>query len=264
MLNPELNLFEKIKIAHKANFHGIEPWMNEFEKISKKDLVKCCEDYGIEIKTSIAIKGYFENDGELMDVADDHEIIFEECKRRMELSVEIGAKWIIVCPAFSNRNHETTWEQSIDYYKKLYDLGKKIGCEPTLEFIGATKQIYNFKLCKKFLDHISHETTMVIDAYHLWRGGGGMDDFCDFAPERISCLHISDADKLISCELHRDRDRVMPLDGKIDLKVFAETAKKIGYKSFVNAGVYNPKLWEMDQLDMAKLCMERMVMIFEE
>ena len=263
MLNPDLDLFEKIKIASVSGFQGIEPWINEFEFVCKKDLVKCLNDYGVEVPTSIAIKGYFENDGDLMGVEDNHLVIFNECLRRIELSVEIGAKFIVAIPALSNRNHFTTYQQSISYYEKLLELGERIGCNPTLEFIGTTKQIYNFELCEKFLDNFVSKPTMVIDAYHIWRGNGHMDDFLNFDARRVSCFHISDADKMIDREIHRDRDRVMPLDGKIDLHKFAENVKKIGYTGFISAGVYNPNLWNMDQYEMARKCRESLKNLFE-
>ena len=245
MMSPSLRIFDKIKIASKNNFLGIEPWINELEHENCKDVLSCCKDYGIEICTVEQICGWFENDGELMGVTDDHYHILEECKRRMSICASLECKWIIATPAFSHRNHFSSWEQGVVYFNELWNIGKEIGCLPTIEFMGQTKQINNFSKCEKFLKDVD-KGTMIIDAYHLWKSGGQMDEFINFDKEKISAFHISDADKNISRENHMDRNRVMPTDGQIDLYKFAEAVKSTGFNGFVNAGVYNKKLWDQD------------------
>lgn len=262
MLPPSQNIFEKIKTASNAGFHGIEPWLTEIENQNPKDIINCCRDYGIIIPTIEQIRGWFENDGELMGVNDDHLQIMNECKRRMELAAAIEAEWIIATPAFSHRKHYGSWEQGVDYFRELIEIGKKIGCKPTIEFMGQTAQINNFNLCEKFIEDVGAGATMVIDAYHLWRGGGTVYDFERFTPEKISVLHISDADKTIQRIHHMDRNRVMPLDGQIDLIGFAKTAEKINYYGFVNIGVYNKLLWEMQPQTVAEDSIKRLNTLF--
>lgn len=245
MMSPSYNIFDKIKIASKNKFLGIEPWINELEYENLKDVLNCCKDHGIEICTVEQIRGWFENDGELMGVADNHHEILEECKRRMNICASLECKWIIATPAFSHRNHFSSWEQGVVYFNELWNIGKEIGCLPTIEFMGQTKQINNFSKCEKFLKDVD-KGTMIIDAYHLWKSGGQMDEFINFDKEKISAFHISDADKNISRENHMDRNRVMPTDGQIDLYKFAEAVKATGFSGFVNAGVYNKNLWDRD------------------
>lgn len=264
MFSPELNLIEKIKVASVVGFHGIEPWVEELQKFPAKDVVKCCGDCGIEITAIQQLKGWFETDGGLMNVSNDHINIFDECKRRMELAISVGSKWIVSAPSLSNRGFFNDWSQGVFYFKKLLEIGKSIGCLPSLEFLGQTKQIYNFSLCEKFIDDVKDDSaTMIVDSYHLWRGGGEMNDFENYPKEKISMFHISDADKRIERDIHMDRNRVLPLDGKLNLNLFAESIKKIGFDGFVNAGVYNKSLWDIDPIQMAYDCLNRMKIIFQ-
>lgn len=264
MFSPDLCLVEKIKILGLVGLNGVEPWIDEIENGNIGDICKCSSDYGVEIVAMQQLKGWFENDGGIMGVGDDHRAIMNECKRRMELSASVGCRWIVAAPALSNRNHFGSWEQGIDHYRILLEIGRDIGCLPSVEFLGQTKQIYNFSLCKKFIDDIDDESaTMIVDSYHLWRGGGAMNDFENYPKEKISMFHLSDADKAIEREDHMDRNRVMPLDGKLDLGLFAEAVKKIGFDGFVNAGVYNKLLWEIDPIKMATDCLTRMKTIFQ-
>ena len=262
MFSPELDIFDKIKIASNNNFIGIEPWIDELEHKNIKDIKKCCEDFNVQIPSVQNINGWFENDGDLMGVSDNHEDIILECKKRMELCVSINSKWIVAAPAFSHRNHFGSWEQGVNYFNELLKIGKEMGCLPSIEFIGQTKQINNFEKCKKFIEDVNSEGTMIIDSYHLWKSGGSMEDFLNYDKNKISVLHISDADKNIDRKSHMDRNRVMPLDGQIDLRKFASVAKSIGFDGFVNAGVYNKKLWELDANEVCKDLHDRLTLIF--
>ena len=60
-----------------------------------------------------------------------------------------------------------------------------------------------------------------------------------------------------------DRDRVMPLDGQIDLKLFSETVKSMQYDGYINLGVYNKKLWDENPLEVARLGITRLRILFE-
>jgi len=122
--------------------------------------------------------------------------------------------------------------------------------------------INNYFTCKKFIDEFGDDAKMVIDSYHLWRGGGSVDDFLKIDKSQVSVFHISDADKSIDREKHMDRNRVMPMDGKIDLKKFADNVKKIGFDGFVNIGVYNQKLWSINPLELCVDSIRRLRELF--
>lgn len=262
MFSSDMNLLEKIRVAGESGFDGIEPWVNEFELLSIKDVVKCCNDYNILIPTMIKIAGWFEDDGGLMNVGDNHDEIIEECKRRMDLSVSVGCGWIVAVPCFSHRGKVGEWNKGVDYFCELMDIGKVIGCDPTIEFIGQTDLINNFSICKKFIDEVGNGCRMVIDSYHLWRGGGSVDDFVGIDASQVSVFHISDADRMILREDHRDSDRVMPLDGKIELEKFAMNVKNVDSNCFVNIGVYNKKLWLMNSFEMCRDSLKRLRKLF--
>ncbi len=262
MISPELNIFQKIKIVAKHGFQAIEPWISEIENENPKDIVKVCNDYNVSIPTVEQIRGWFENDGGLMGVSDNHIEIMDECKRRMHLCASINAKWIIATPSFSHRNYFASWQQGIDYFNELIDIGRNVGCLPSIEFMGQTAQINTFEKCRDFLKNVSSQGTMIIDAYHLWKSGGLLDAFKNYDTEKISVFHISDANKNISREKHMDRNRVLPLDGQIDLYKFADTVKNLNYFGFINAGVYNKKLWESDIDIMLRNLYERFQLLF--
>jgi sugar phosphate isomerase/epimerase len=221
----------KIRAVAAAGFQAIELWTDEVEAFVHagnplSEIRRLLADHGLSCFSAIKIEGWFENDGSLMGVTDDHAAILGACRRRLELSAELGASYLIACP---------------------------IGVLPTLEFLGQSAQINTFDTCTDFLRRVGDaDARMVVDAYHLWRGTGKIDDFARARPDQISLLHINDADPAIDRRAHRDRDRLMPGDGIIGARRFFSIARAIGFSGVVSLGVYNRKLWERDPFEVCR------------
>lgn len=250
----------KIEIAAKAGYDAIEPWIKEIDEFitrggTLKEIKDCLDTNNIVISSVEQLVGWWELDGDLMSVADDHNAILEECKRRLAICDELDGRYLIMTPTFSHREHYATIEQGVKYYQELLSLGYKT--IPTIEFMGQTGQIDTIEKCIDFINKVGN-AKMVVDAYHLWRGGGKIEDFRKATKDQISVLHISDCNPLISRKHHWDRNRVMPGDGGIDLKLFIQIAKELDYDGFLNIGVYNQSLWSRNPHEVAKEGLDKM------
>lgn len=244
-INP-LSIKQKISIASKNKWDGLELWVDDITNCEYKlsEINHMMKDAGLDCPTLIKINGWFENDGELMGVKNNHVSIMDECRRRLEIAKELGCKYLIACPSFSHRGFFASENQGVDYFLELLEIGREIGVLPTIEFMGQTGQINTVESCSRFLDKVNQpDAKMVVDSYHLWRGAGTVENFNSVPLERISVLHISDADPNISRCDHMDRNRLIPTHGCIDLKRFAEICKNKKYNGHICVGVYNPKYW---------------------
>lgn len=249
----------KIRAVAAAGFQAIELWTDEVEAFVHagnplSEIRRLLADHGLSCFSAIKIEGWFENDGSLMGVTDDHAAILGACRRRLELSAELGASYLIAYPSYSHRGFPTPpIEQGVDYFRELLAIGRSMGVLPTLEFLGQSAQINTFDTCTDFLRRVGDaDARMVVDAYHLWRGTGKIDDFARARPDQISLLHINDADPAIDRRAHRDRDRLMPGDGIIGARRFFSIARAIGFSGVVSLGVYNRKLWERDPFEVCR------------
>jgi sugar phosphate isomerase/epimerase len=237
---------EKIAIASKTGWDGIELCIDDIDncKYKPSKINHMMKDYGLYCPTLEQINGWFENDGGLMGVDDNHSSILNECLRRMEIAKELGCKYIVACPSFSHRGFIASEEQGVNHFRKLLEIGRKIGVLPSIEFMGQTNQINTIESCSNFLNKVNEpDATMVVDAYHLWKGSGTIEGFNSISPERVSVLHISDANPDIPRCSHWDRHRVIPTHGCIDLKRFVDICKSKKYDGDICVGVYNPKYW---------------------
>jgi 2-keto-myo-inositol isomerase len=79
-----------------------------------------------------------------------------------------------------------------------------------------------------------------------------MDSFKDIPLDKIALLHISDATNDFQRNKYKDRNRVMPGDGIIDLKKFCNIAKEKNFQGDISLGVYNYNNWDKDPFLLAK------------
>lgn len=249
----------KIKHAAMAGFTAIELWIDEIDAFCTggnrlSDVRRMLEDHGLRCLSTIKIDGWSENDGSIMNVADDHDAIMAECERRMVIARELGSPYIIACPSYSHRGYPTpAITQVVAHWRELLELGERIGVVPTVEFLGQSHQINTIEKCIDLIERTCHpQAKMVVDSYHLWRGGGKSTDLAKAHPGIISMLHINDMNPAIDRIIHRDRDRLMPGDGGLDLDSFIRIADEIGYNGVVSLGVYNRALWERDSLEVCR------------
>src|SRR5579885_2382910 len=120
-------LLHKIEVAAKAGYDAIEPWIKEIdEHVARggtlKDIKDCLDANKITISSVEQLVGWWELDGELMNVSDSHAEILEECKRRLAICDELDGRYLIMTPTFSHRDHYATMEQGVAYYKELLSL----------------------------------------------------------------------------------------------------------------------------------------------
>lgn len=249
----------KIRHAAMAGFEAMELWIDEVDEYLAQghrmaDVQRLLADNNIVCRSTIKIDGWFETDGSIMNVSDTHAAIMGECERRMVMARELGSPYIIACPAYSHRGYATPpLEVGVAHFRELLELGESIGVIPTIEFLGQSHAINSIERCIDFLTQVSHPNAkMVVDSYHLWRGGGSSEDLAKADVGMISMLHINDMDPTIERAIHRDRNRLMPGDGGLDLRRFIQIADAMGYDGVISLGVYNRALWERDSLEVCK------------
>lgn len=255
------SFIDKVEIAKQAGFNCIE---SDIVDICKNDfgaVRDCLEANKVEIISCFKLEGWFEVDGELMNCADNFEEILMESERRLKLAKALGAKYFIAAPPYSHRNHFAQIEKGAERFKQLCDLGKSIGIEVTIEFMGQTAQINTVDKCAKFLEMTTGR--MVVDSYHLWKGSGTVD-FSALDPALISIVHIADANPDIPRSIHKDVDRVLPGDGCIDFKSFFKTLRDKGYNGILSLGVYQNRLTDENPVMVAKKSLDKLIKVENE
>jgi len=255
------NLVEKIRIAGAAGYDGIEIWNDDLDAYVGEggllqDVRKMLADAGLEVPTVLHISGW-------LDAADGPEYskALEDARRRMDQAAAIGAQRIIAGPP----RGACDYQRSAKRYAELLAIGREYGVLPALEFLGFVQEVNTIRALWKIVSAVDDgDKSVVLDTYHIFRGGSSIEDLDLVPTEMIAVFHVNDAPANIPREQQRDADRVLPGDGILPLEETARRLKAKGYRGALSLELFNPSLWQRDLLDVAKEGLERMRMAMDQ
>lgn len=247
-------ILEKIAVASKAGYHGIELWHDDMDAYISdggtiEDIRKCVDDHGLKVPTTIHIHGWFQPDGE------EHRAAMETAKRKLEQAAAVGASYAVAGPPHGTADRKLGGR----HYHELLELGQQFGVRPAFEYLGFVQDLKTIDDAIEILQLSAHpEACMVLDPFHCFVGGGGIESISQLKAEQVAVSHFNDAPAEPLPRTQRDPDRVMPGDGVIDLHRYCDLLRQIGYTKFISLELFRPDLWNQDPLDVAKVGLEKM------
>lgn len=253
-------IIDKIRIAAAAGYDAIELWHADIDKYletggSLSEIRKAVEDSGLIIPTSVMLKGWCEPDGM------EYQQGIEECKRRMDQSVAVGAIHAVAGPPHGPVDYSLAAQR----YGELLDLGISMGVKPAMEYLGIAQEINTIDAAFRIMMESNHsEATIVLDPFHDFRGGGGCESISKLKAEQIAVVHFDDAPADPPRDQQRDPNRVMPGDGIIDLKRTIALLRSVNYQGFISLELFREDLWMQDPFEVAKLGLEKMQAVCSE
>ena len=192
---------------------------------------------------------------------DEYPAVFETCLNRMKLAASLGAEFVIACP----HREIPDYDLGAQRYRELLEAGIEAGAKPAVEFLGFVEAVTKIEDALQIVEKSGHpQATLVLDPFHVFRGGGSMETIAQLKPEQIAISHFNDAVNTIPREEQMDPDRVLPGDGHLDLTHYCRLLKQIGYQSWLSLELFREDLWQQDPLDVAKRGLERMQAIAED
>lgn len=249
------SILEKIRAAGEAGYKAVELWnedLTEWERAGGKlsELRQVLDDYDLAVPDVVHLSGW-------MDATDS---VFEsdligEARRLMEQGVAVGGPRIIAGPAHGR----VDLNRAADRYCRLIELGQEVGCMPALEFLGFVAHVNNVDTLMAIVNRANHpETTVVMDAFHIYRGGGRDEDILKVPGSQVAIFHIDDAPQTDRRrETLTDGDRVYPGDGMLNLKKMLEMLASQGFSGPVSLELFNAALWREDAREVARVGAEK-------
>jgi sugar phosphate isomerase/epimerase len=252
-------MLDKIRLAGKAGFAGIELWINDiYEFIGQggevRDVEKALSDYGLIVPCAIAMRAW----GEASEL--EYPLMLDEAKRRMELAARLGSPWLVCSPP----RDACDIGQLARRYKDLLEIGRQVGIKPTFEYISFFGSVFRLDQAWQVVQEADDpDATLILDAFHNWNSNSSLDDLRAIPVERISHYHIDDAAHGIPPTKQTDPDRVMIGDGAIDLRAEIDILREKGYDGTVSLELFNRELWNKDPGEVLKIGIERMRELLE-
>lgn len=252
-------LLDKIRITAEAGYQGIELWFDEVEEFLSQGgeletISSAIQESGLAIPTMIMLRDWWSAS------AEEYPAVFDVCLKRIQLAAKLGAEFVISCP----HREKPDYDLGAQRYRELLEAGIEAGAKPAVEFLGFVADVTKIEDALQIVEKSGHpQATLVLDPFHVFRGGGSMETIAQLKPEQIAISHFNDAVDTIPREEQRDPDRVMPGDGHLDLTRYCHLLKQIGYQSWLSLELFREDLWQQDPLDVAKQGLERMQTIAE-
>ena len=247
-------ILQKIAVAAEAGYEGIELWHDDMDAHIEaggtiEEIRKCVDDHGLAVPTTIHMKDWFQPEGDV------HTEAMEIAKRKLEQAAAVGAPHTVAGPPHGQADRELGQR----HYHELLELGRQFNVRPAFEYLGFIQDLKTIDDAIEIIEGCAHPAAcIVLDPFHCYVGGGGVESIAKLRPEQIAVSHFNDAPAEPEPSTQRDPDRVMPGDGAIDLSRYCELLRQIGYNGFVSLELFRPELWEQDPLEVAKTGLKKM------
>lgn len=253
-------LMDKIRIAGKVGYKAIELWNDELTDYVNAggtlgDVVKALGDAGLAVPTVIALHGWLGSQGV------SHAKAIDEAKRRIAQAAEIGAPRIIASPPIGNADLSQGGVQ----YRELLEIGAIHGVQPAMEFLGFVQSVHTIEQAWKIVQDANHPRgTVIMDPFHVLRGGGSYEAIAQVPGSRVAIWHWNDAPGGRPYAEQSDSDRVMPGDGVGPLREMERLIKASGYSGYASLELFNPSYWARDPEEVARIGLDKMRAYFAD
>ncbi len=253
-----LGLVGEIKTAAKVGFDGIEIWMNTLETYVKEggklsEIRKLAEDLGIQIEDSIGFAAWVVEDETKRNAA------LEQIKREMDMLAQIGCKRIAAPPFGATNEPGLNLYKAAERYKKVLELGKEMGVLPQLELWGFSKNMHLFGETLLVASQTGHsEAIILIDVYHLVRGGSPINALEFVNGNKIQMCHMNDYPAIEDTSKLTDAMRIMPGDGVAPINQILQILHAQNTPIVLSLEIFNDDVWKMDALQACTIGLAKM------
>lgn len=253
-------LMEKIKIAGETGYDAIELWNDDLTDYKEKtgsldDVISALDDNGLSVPTVIALHGWLDSTGQA------HQRAVDEAKRRMEQAAEVNATYIIASPP----RGKVDLIQGGKHYRELLELAQEFEVKPAMEFLGFVEGVNQIKHAWEIITRADHpDSSIILDSFHIFRGGGTIEEIKQIPGDKIAIFHINDAPSSPPRTKQTDSDRVFPGDGILPLVETIRILQSVGYNGAISVELFNPEYWEKDPREVAKIGLDKTLAILEE
>ena len=254
----KLGFMKEIEVASKAGYRHVEIWINSLQDYLKgggttAEARKHLSDSGIAVEDAIGFAQWIVDDKDTRDKA------IEQLKQEMGMLSEIGCKRIAAPPMGATKDVTIDLKNAAERYHTILDLGDKMGVVPQLELWGFSKNLSRLSELMYVAIESQHPSAKVLmDVYHLYRGGSGLEQLAWVGKPYIEIFHVNDYPASPAQDVITDADRVYPGDGVGPMKELFTILKNPEKPVILSLEVFNPAYYAQDALLVAKTGLAKM------
>ncbi|GAB6006052.1 hypothetical protein JCM12214_19520 [Geobacillus vulcani] len=131
--------------------------------------------------------------------------------------------------------------------RELAEFSEPYGVKIAFEFCGYPNcSVNTFTQAYEIVKAVdSSQVGLVLDCFHFHAMNSQLEDLQAADPTDIFVFHIDDCEDFPVGAL-RDRHRVWPGDGAIDLDGILRTLQSIGYNDMASIELFRPEYWQWE------------------
>ena len=258
IMGHKLGFVKELEVASKAGYQHVEIWLNSLQAYLKAggtvaEARRILKDLNLSVEGAIGFAPWIVND----DTARAKGL--DQLKAEMELLAQIGCKRIACPPAGATQGEALDLNRAAERYRAVLELGDQMGVAPTLELWGFSKNLSRLsELMYVALESKHPKAQLLLDVYHLYRGGSGLDAVAWVGKPLVEIFHVNDYPAHIPAEKLADADRVFTGDGVAPLSALLKTLKNPERSVILSLEVFNPTYYQQDALVVARTGLEKM------
>lgn len=241
------NLETDVAATAHAGYKALELWAAKVDRYledhSVEELKALLDDHNVAPMTFNSIEFIAFRGAEFDQIK-------ARCRQLSQIAQVIGCPSVAVIPSPTpawNTPWETIVAEHVAALRDLSDIAGEYGIKLAFEFIGfggfsvRTPRGAWEIIQKTGRDNIG----MVVDAAHLYVGGGLLSEIDQLDPKYIYAFHLDDTEAMAK-EAYTDAVRLLPGLGVIPLADICARLKGIGYDGPCSIELFRPEYWEWD------------------
>lgn len=238
----KLPLEKQVELVSQAGYDGIEPWTRDIEEYFSRgkklsDAKKLFADANLKVYNLIGFAKCMSDD------AGERAKGLEQMKREIEWAAGIGSKNIASTMLGVEKLDPQKFDEYAARYRAVIEIATPYGVKPLLELWGH-------RALHKLGDALdiaartgSERAGLLLDFYHLYRGGNSFDSLALLNLADMDVFHINDYPANPPREKLADADRIFPTEGICPFGKILPKMKKQGFKGYLSLEIFNKKYW---------------------
>lgn len=255
-------LDKKLEVTVAAGYDGIELWIDELENHEKEggkleDLRKRIEDLGLFVPNVIGLWG-----GIPADPAKWEESL-GPTRNRMRMMAAVGSEHAACIPPGKPADVDREW--CAQCYRELVQIGRdEYGLSVALEFVGFIESVHRFGDAAGIaIDANIPDACLIMDTFHLYRGGSGFEGIRHIQGGFIADFHINDVPAEPAREEMNDKHRIYPGDGILPLSGVLQQLEEIGYEGPLSVEMFNEEHYKQDPQVVAETALRKTLEVID-
>jgi 2-keto-myo-inositol isomerase len=260
----ELPVDKQIDRVAGAGFDGIELWMRDITSYLDSGgkieaLREKLQSGSLVLENIIGFAAWCSDDAEERMKA------IGQLRKEMVITAGLGGKYIAAPVLGIDALDPTKFDDYAERYNAILELEGETGVTPILEIWGAGA-LNNLADCAHIVIGTGHpKATMLLDFYHLYRGGSDWDTLDCLNGKRLPVIHMNDYPAEPARSELTDAHRVLPGEGICPYRDILPKLYKSGFRGGLSVELFNREYWaSMDAETMLKNSYEKTVAVVEE